>query len=69
MLAGKVVVIAGFGDVGKGCADAFKGQGSRVVITEIDPICAIQAASQGYEVMTMNRASEIGDIWFDTSGL
>ncbi len=68
MLAGKVVVIAGFGDVGKGCAEAFRGQGSRVVITEIDPICALQAASLGFEVMKMDKACEIGDIFVTATG-
>ena len=55
MLSGKVVVIAGYGDVGKGCAQAMKGQGARVLITEIDPICALQAAMEGYEVTTMDQ--------------
>jgi adenosylhomocysteinase len=68
MLAGKIVVIAGFGDVGKGCAEAFKGQGSRVIVTEIDPICALQAASEGYEVMSMNKACKIGDIFVTATG-
>ena len=68
MLAGKVVVVAGFGDVGKGCASAFRGQGSRVIITEIDPICALQACSEGYEVMTMKKASTIGDIFVTATG-
>ena len=57
MLGGKVVVVAGYGDVGKGCADAMKGHGARVLITEIDPICALQAAMEGYQVLTMEEAA------------
>ena len=68
MLSGKVVVIAGYGDVGKGCAQAMKGQGARVLITEIDPICALQAAMEGYEVTTMNKAAPRGDIFVTTTG-
>jgi adenosylhomocysteinase len=68
MIAGKVCVVAGFGDVGKGCADSFKGLGGRVVITEIDPICALQAAMEGYEVMTMDEASKLGDIFCTATG-
>ncbi len=68
MVAGKVVVIAGYGDVGKGCADAMKGLGARVIITEIDPICALQAAMEGYEVTTMEEAAPLGDIFVTTTG-
>ena len=68
MLAGKVAVVAGYGDVGKGCCQSLKGQGARVVVTEIDPICALQAAMEGYEVMTMDEAVEIGDIFVTSTG-
>ncbi|MBF0302343.1 MAG: adenosylhomocysteinase [Desulfamplus sp.] len=68
MLAGKVVVVAGYGDVGKGCASSMKGYGARVIITEIDPICALQAAMEGYQVMTMEDAAPIGDIFVTATG-
>lgn len=68
MLAGKICVVAGYGDVGKGSCQALKGQGARVVVTEIDPICALQAAMEGYEVMTMDEASQIGDVFVTTTG-
>jgi adenosylhomocysteinase len=68
MIAGKVVVIAGYGDVGKGCADAMSGLGARVIITEIDPIIALQAAMEGYQVTTMEEAVEEGDIYVTTTG-
>lgn len=68
MVAGKVVVVCGYGDVGKGCADAMKGLGARVVITEIDPICALQAAMEGYQVTTMEEAASFGDIFVTTTG-
>ncbi len=68
MLSGKIVVVAGYGDVGKGCAQAMKGQGARVLITEIDPICALQAAMEGYEVTTMAKAAPRGDIFVTTTG-
>jgi len=68
MLSGKVAVVAGYGDVGKGSAQSLLGQGARVVITEIDPICALQAAMEGYEVMTMDEACLIGDIFVTTTG-
>lgn len=68
MIAGKVCVVAGYGDVGKGSAGSFKGLGGRVVITEIDPICALQAAMEGYEVMPMDEAAKIGDIFCTTTG-
>jgi len=68
MVAGKVVVVAGYGDVGKGCADAMRGLGARVVITEIDPICALQASMEGYEVTTMEEAVKEGRIFVTTTG-
>ena len=68
MLAGKVVVVAGFGDVGKGCADSMKGYGARVIITEIDPICALQAAMEGFQVMTMEEAAPQGDLFVTATG-
>ena len=68
MIAGKICVVAGYGDVGKGSAGSFKGLGGRVVVTEIDPICALQAAMEGYEVMKMDNAAKIGDIFVTTTG-
>ena len=68
MLAGKVVVVCGYGDVGKGCAQSMRGYGARVLITEIDPICALQAAMEGYEVTTMEEAAPIGDIFITATG-
>jgi adenosylhomocysteinase len=68
MLAGKVAVVAGFGDVGKGSAESMRGQGARVMVTEIDPICALQAAMQGYEVVTMEDAAPLGDIFVTATG-
>jgi adenosylhomocysteinase len=68
MIAGKVVVVCGYGDVGKGCAHAFRGQGARVVVTEIDPICALQAAMEGYEVATMEEMAPVGDIFITATG-
>jgi len=68
MISGKIVVVAGYGDVGKGCAQAFRGQGARVVITEIDPICALQAAMEGYEVATMEQMAPVGDIFITATG-
>ncbi len=68
MVAGKVVVIAGYGDVGKGCAQSMRGFGARVLVTEIDPICALQAAMEGYEVTTMEDAVKEGDIFVTTTG-
>ena len=62
MVAGKVVVVAGYGDVGKGCSHAARGLGARVLITEVDPICALQAAMEGFEVVTMETAAPIADI-------
>jgi adenosylhomocysteinase len=68
MIGGKVAVICGFGDVGKGCAESLRGQGARVVITEIDPICALQAAMQGYEVKTLQEVISSADIFITTTG-
>ena len=68
MVAGKVVVVAGYGDVGKGCAHAARGLGARVLITEIDPICALQAAMEGFEVVTMEDAAPIADIFVTATG-
>ena len=68
MIAGKVVVVGGYGDVGKGCADAMKALGARVIITEIDPICALQAAMEGYEITTMEEAVKEGNIYVTTTG-
>ncbi|MEC7640950.1 MAG: adenosylhomocysteinase [Nitrospinota bacterium] len=68
MLAGKVVVVAGYGDVGKGCAQSMKSYGARVLVTEIDPICALQAAMEGYEITTMGDAAKVGDIFVTTTG-
>jgi adenosylhomocysteinase len=68
MVAGKVVVVAGYGDVGKGCTRAMRGFGARVIVTEIDPICALQAAMEGYEVATMEEAVKEGDIFVTTTG-
>jgi adenosylhomocysteinase len=68
MIGGKVAVICGFGDVGKGCAESLRGQGARVVITEIDPICALQAAMQGYEVRTLEEVVQTADIFVTTTG-
>ncbi len=67
MIAGKVVVVAGYGDVGKGCVQAAKGLGARVVVTEIDPINALQAAMEGFQVVTMDEAAEYGDIFVTTT--
>ena len=68
MIAGKKVVICGFGDVGKGCAQSMSGYGAQVYITEIDPICALQASMEGYQVITMDNASQFGDIFVTTTG-
>ncbi len=68
MIAGKVAVVAGYGDVGKGCAAALKGHGARVMVTEIDPICALQATMEGYQVLTMEEAAKVGDIFVTTTG-
>lgn len=68
MIAGKLCVVAGYGDVGKGSSESLRSQGARVLVTEIDPICALQAAMQGYEVVTMDDAAKIGDIFVTTTG-
>jgi len=68
MLSGKVAVICGYGDVGKGCAQSLKGQGARVIITEIDPICALQAAMEGYEVKRVEDVVETADLFITTTG-
>jgi adenosylhomocysteinase len=68
MLGGKVAVVFGFGEVGKGCAEALRGQGCRVIVTEIDPICALQAAMQGYEVKTMEDVVATADIFVTATG-
>jgi adenosylhomocysteinase len=68
MVAGKIAVVAGYGEVGKGCAQTLRGQGASVLITEIDPICALQAAMEGYRVVTMEEAAPIGDIFVTATG-
>jgi adenosylhomocysteinase len=68
MIAGKVAVILGYGDVGKGCAESLRGQGARVVVTEIDPICALQAAMEGYQVVTLEDVVETADIFITATG-
>jgi adenosylhomocysteinase len=68
MVAGKTVVVCGYGDVGKGCAQSMRGFGARVLITEIDPICALQAAMEGYQVTTMDEAASVGDIFVTATG-
>ncbi len=69
MVAGKVVVVAGYGDVGKGCCQSMRGFGARVVVTEIDPICALQAAMEGYEVRRMDEVIETADIFVTATGV
>ena len=68
MIGGKVAVVCGYGDVGKGCAESLRGQGARVIVTEIDPICALQAAMQGYEVRTLEDVVETADIFITATG-
>ena len=68
MIGGKVAVVCGFGDVGKGCADSLRGQGARVIITEIDPICALQAAMEGYEVRRLDEVLDTADIFVTATG-
>src|SRR5437016_900335 len=68
MLAGKVAVVCGYGDVGKGCAQSLRGQGARVIVTEIDPICALQAAMEGYQVLTLEDVVATADIFITTTG-
>lgn len=68
MIAGKVCVVAGYGEVGKGCAQSMRSYGARVIVTEIDPICALQAAMEGFEVLTMDEAAPMGNIFITTTG-
>ena len=68
MISGKVAVVCGYGDVGKGCAQALRGQGAQVVVTEVDPICALQAAMEGYRVLTVEDTLGWGDIYVTTTG-
>lgn len=68
MIAGKICVVLGYGDVGKGCAQAFRGMGATVWVTEIDPICALQAAMEGYRVVNMDEVAALGDIFVTTTG-
>ncbi len=68
MVAGKVAVVCGYGDVGKGCAQSLRGQGARVIVTEVDPICALQAAMEGYQVLTLEDVVETADIFISATG-
>merc|ERR1712166_1017689 len=68
MIAGKTALICGFGDVGKGCAAAMKGCGAKVMVTEVDPICALQASMEGYEVVIMEKVVGLVDIFVSTTG-
>ena len=68
MLSGKVAVVCGYGDVGKGCCQSLKGQGARVIVTEIDPICALQAAMEGYQVLTLEDTFDYADLFITTTG-
>ena len=68
MMAGKIAIVCGFGDVGKGSAESLRSQGARVMVTEVDPICALQAAMEGYEVTTMEDAAAVGDIFITATG-
>ena len=68
MIGGKVAVVCGYGDVGKGCASSLRGQGARVIVTEVDPICALQAAMEGYEVKRVEDVLDIADIWVTATG-
>src|SRR4051812_25726435 len=68
LIGGKVAVVAGYGDVGKGCAESLRGQGARVVIAEIDPICALQAAMDGYQVSTLEEVVDTADIFVTATG-
>jgi len=68
MIAGKICVVLGYGDVGKGCAQAFRGMGATVLVTEIDPICALQASMEGYRVVEMDEACKVGEIFVTTTG-
>jgi adenosylhomocysteinase len=68
MVAGKIAVVCGYGDVGKGCAQSMRGLGARVIITEIDPICALQAAMEGYEVRSLDEVASVGDVFITATG-
>jgi adenosylhomocysteinase len=68
MLSGKVAVICGYGDVGKGCCQSLRGQGARVIVTEIDPICALQALMEGYEVKRVEDVLDFADLYITTTG-
>jgi adenosylhomocysteinase len=68
LIGGKVAVVCGYGDVGKGCAESLRGQGARVIITEVDPICALQAAMDGYQVTTLDEVVETADIFVTSTG-
>src|SRR5437764_7084220 len=68
LIGGKVAVVCGYGDVGKGCAESLRGQGARVVVTEIDPICALQAAMDGYQVTTLDDVVDSADIFVTATG-
>ena len=68
MISGKVAVVCGYGDVGKGCCQSLRGQGARVIVTEIDPICALQAAMEGYQVLTLEDTLSYADIYITTTG-
>ncbi len=68
LIGGKVAVVLGYGDVGKGCAESLRGQGARVVVTEVDPICALQAAMDGYQVATLDDVVETADIFVTATG-
>ena len=68
MMSGKVAVVCGYGDVGKGCAQSLRGQGARVIVTEVDPICALQAAMEGYEVTTLDDVIDTADIFITATG-
>jgi adenosylhomocysteinase len=68
MIAGKTVVVCGYGDVGKGCAQSMRGFGARVIVTEVDPICALQASMEGFEVLTLEDACSFGDIFVSATG-
>ena len=68
MIGGKVAVVCGYGDVGKGCAQSLRGQGARVIVTEIDPICALQAAMEGYQVATLDDVVATADIFVTATG-
>ena len=68
LIGGKVAVVCGYGDVGKGCAESLRGQGARVIVTEVDPICALQAAMDGYQVATLEDVVDTADIFITATG-